>query len=234
MIRKIFFYLLLSGIFLIACNSNQSKLDNVELLTKHDSINYCIGTNIGDQFIQNSVEVGNPLAIAQGFNDVINENELSISEENKQMLLNELNQQMQVVQRQKMIQEIENNINEGTTFLMENKKKEGVIVTESGLQYKIIREGRGKTPKVIDSVTVHYKGSFVDGTVFESSYEYGTPVTFPVGGVIPGWTEGLTYMKVGAIHELYIPYNLAYGEQGARIIPGGKTLIFQVELLEIK
>jgi FKBP-type peptidyl-prolyl cis-trans isomerase len=124
---------------------------------------------------------------------------------------------------------------EGKKFLEENAKKEGVNVTSSGLQYKVIKEGYGTKPKATETVVVHYRGTLIDGTEFDSSYKRNQPISFPLNGVIAGWTEGLQLMKTGAKYEFYIPYNLAYGERGAGgVIPPYATLIFEVELLEVK
>ena len=129
----------------------------------------------------------------------------------------------------------EKNLKDGEAYLAANTKKEGVKATKSGLQYKVLKEGKGKTPKATDSVKVHYHGTLIDGSVFDSSVERGEPISFPVGGVIAGWTEALQLMKEGDKWQLVIPSKLAYGEQG----PGGKigpnsTLIFDVELLAVE
>jgi FKBP-type peptidyl-prolyl cis-trans isomerase len=127
------------------------------------------------------------------------------------------------------------NMKKGATFLAENKKKDGVKVTESGLQYKVLEEGTGKTPKATDTVKVHYRGTTINGREFDSSYRRGEPIEFPLNGVIKGWTEGLQLMKEGSKYELYIPSNLAYGSRGAGgAIGPNETLIFQVELIEVK
>ena len=123
----------------------------------------------------------------------------------------------------------------GKAFLEANGKKEGVTTTASGLQYKVIQPGTGPQPSATDTVNVHYKGTFLDGKTFDSSYDRGQPISFPLNGVIAGWTEGVQLMPVGATYEFYIPSNLAYGERGAGgVIPPNSTLIFVVELLEIK
>ena len=128
----------------------------------------------------------------------------------------------------------EENKAEGEAFLAENGKKEGVITTASGLQYKILKEGNGASPKATSSVTVHYKGTTIDGNEFDSSYKRGTPATFPLNRVIAGWTEGLQLMKEGASYEFYIPSDLAYGSRGAgRDIGPNSTLIFDVELIKV-
>ena len=124
---------------------------------------------------------------------------------------------------------------EGQRFLEENAKKEGVVTTPSGLQYKVLDEGFGPRPKATETVKVHYKGTLIDGTQFDSSYDRGEPISFPLNGVIRGWTEGVQLMPVGAKYEFYIPYNLAYGEKGAGgVIPPYATLVFVVELLGIE
>jgi FKBP-type peptidyl-prolyl cis-trans isomerase len=123
----------------------------------------------------------------------------------------------------------------GKVFLEENSKKEGVTTTASGLQYKVIQPGTGARPKATDTVNVHYKGTFLDGKTFDSSYDRGQPISFPLNGVIAGWTEGVQLMPVGATYEFYIPSHLAYGERGAGgVIPPNSTLIFVVELLGIQ
>ena len=123
----------------------------------------------------------------------------------------------------------------GKAFLEANGKKEGVTTTASGLQYKVIKAGTGAHPKATDTVNVHYKGTFLDGKTFDSSYDRGQPISFPLNGVIAGWTEGVQLMPVGSTYEFYIPPNLAYGERGASgAIPPNATLIFDVELLGVQ
>ena len=124
---------------------------------------------------------------------------------------------------------------EGEKFLAENQKREGVKVTASGLQYEVLEATLGQKPKATNTVKVHYEGTLIDGTVFDSSYKRGEPISFPLNGVIKGWTEGLQLMSIGSKYKFYIPYELGYGERGAGpSIPPFATLIFTVELLEIK
>ena len=124
---------------------------------------------------------------------------------------------------------------DGIQFLQDNLKREGVEATQSGLQYEVLREGTGKSPKATDTVEVHYKGTFIDGTTFDSSYDRGQTIEFPLNRVIAGWTEGLQLMKEGAHYKFFIPYHLGYGEAGAGgAIPGYSTLIFEVELMKVK
>lgn len=124
-------------------------------------------------------------------------------------------------------------LDEGRAFLAENAKREGVVVTPSGLQYEVLREGDGKSPKATDIVKCHYEGRLINGKVFDSSYDRGTPAQFALNQVIPGWTEGLQLMKEGAKYRLFIPENLGYGGYGAGTIPPFSALIFDVELLEV-
>jgi len=127
------------------------------------------------------------------------------------------------------------NKKEGEVFLDENKKKEGVKTLASGLQYKVLKEGTGKKPKLNDAVTVNYRGTLIDGTEFDSSYRRGQPASFPVSGVIPGWTEALPLMGEGAKWQLFVPSNLAYGERGAGAMIGpNATLIFEIELISVQ
>jgi FKBP-type peptidyl-prolyl cis-trans isomerase FklB len=122
----------------------------------------------------------------------------------------------------------------GEKFLAENKKRAGVITTESGLQYEVLTAGTGESPAATDSVTCHYRGTFIDGRGFDNSYDRGQPITFSLNGVIKGWTEGLQLMKVGAKYKFYIPYQLGYGEYDYMSIPGGSALLFEVELIRVK
>ncbi len=157
----------------------------------------------------------------------------SMSNEDLRAVVNEVQQRFQQRQQEAQLAKAAANKELGEAFLAENAKKEGVITTASGLQYKIITEGSGPKPKETDTVQVHYRGTLVDGTEFDSSYTHGGPVSFPLNGVIKGWTEGLQLMNKGSKAELYIPSELAYGTSGGPGMEPNSTLVFEVELLEI-
>ena len=227
-------FLALAAFLFVSCG-NSNKAD---LKTKNDSVAYVIGANIGQNLQQNiaadSLEF-NTTALIQGFKDALNGvDSLIFSKEEKQNIMMQFQKDMQQKQMEKMTKASEPNKQAGLQYLENNKKQPGVTQTQSGLQYKVIKEGKGKTPTANDQVTVNYEGKLLDGTVFDSSFERGKPATFPVTGVIPGWTEGLQLMKEGGSYELYVPSDLAYGDQGTQGIPGGSTLIFKVDLIKVE
>ena len=156
-----------------------------------------------------------------------------ISDEDAQKIMQEVQEKAIAKQEEEQKKLSEDNLAKGKAFLEENKAKEGVVTTESGLQYKVITEGKGAKPKATDTVTVHYTGKLIDGTEFDSSAKHGQPATFPLDGVIPGWTEALQLMPQGSKWEIVIPSDLAYGAGGQGPIPPASTLVFEVELLEI-
>jgi FKBP-type peptidyl-prolyl cis-trans isomerase FklB len=219
--------------FAISCGQDKKP----KLVTSEDSVAYVIGTNIGANLKKNietdSLNLSYELLI-KGFKDAINGVDSTyLSKEVKDQVMMNFQRSMQEKQMKKMEASAAPNKAAGAQFLAENKTKEGVTETASGLQYKIIKAGTGKTPTVTDKVTVHYEGKLLDGTVFDSSYGKD-PISFPLNGVIKGWTEGLQLMKEGGTSELYIPSDLAYGDQGNPSIPGGSTLIFKVELIKVE
>ncbi|MGB1305984.1 MAG: FKBP-type peptidyl-prolyl cis-trans isomerase [Flavobacteriales bacterium] len=192
-----------------------------------DSVSYSLGISVANNLKSSGFESIETQAVASAFSDVFEGNEVKINEEDANMLI----QDYFVELSQKKSQEA---ISTGQAFLDENGKKEGVTTTASGLQFEVLTNGTGATPVETDQVTVHYHGTLVDGTVFDSSVERGQPATFPVNGVIPGWVEALQLMNVGSKYKLYIPSDLAYGERGAGgSIGPNETLIFEVELLSI-
>ena len=195
--------------------------DKTELKTQKDKLGYAIGLDLGKSLKKNSIDVDLPV-VMQGVKDGLTGKELLTEDQIKETYA--AYQQERAEKTKK----------EGESFLAANKKKDGVITLASGLQYKIIKTGSGKTPKAIDSVTVNYRGTLIDGTEFDSSIKRGQPATFQVNGVIPGWTEALQLMREGSKWQLFIPSNLAYGERGAGgTIGPNAVLIFEVELVSI-
>ena len=199
-----------------------------------DKVSYALGLNIGKQLSQMGAESLNIDDFAQAIKDVLAGNEqMTVAESQK--AVNQFFQEAEAKQRAKAAEMGKAAKAEGEKYLADNAKKDGVITTKSGLQYIVITEGTGKSPKATDSVKCHYEGFLIDGTVFDSSIQRGEPATFPLGGVIAGWTEGLQLMKEGGKTRFFIPYNLAYGESGAAgSIPPYAALIFDVELIEVK
>jgi len=211
----------------------------VSLETEEQKASYVIGANIGGQLSGQGVDFDMP-ALTAGLEDALTGAEPRLSEEESHETIQALiaDQQAKAAERQ-AAQEAERaalsekNKAEGEAFLAANKDKEGVVTTDSGLQYKVIEEGTGEKPTAEDIVQVNYRGTLIDGTVFDSSYERGQPAEFPVTGVIPGWTEALQLMPEGSKWEIYIPADLAYGSRGAGSAIGpDAVLIFEVELLK--
>jgi len=226
-------YFIITALFaLLVIGCNQSGVKNVELKTFNDSVSYSIGTDIGSNFKQQELEI-NVDALAKGLADALADKDLEITDVQSAQILNRFQKEMREKMQAKNDAEAADNAKKGEEFLAENKKKDGVKVTASGLQYKVIKQGNGPKPKLTDKVKVNYRGTLIDGTEFDSSYKRGTPAEFPLNGVIKGWTEGLQLMPVGSKYEFYIPAELAYGARGPQTIGPNQTLIFEVELLEI-
>jgi FKBP-type peptidyl-prolyl cis-trans isomerase FklB len=205
-----------------------------QLKDKKDKISYSIGFDVGKSIQKQKIEV-NPQTFMSGFKDgQANKTSMMTEEDIRQTLLS-LQTEMLERQKAEMKDLAAKNLAEGQKFLNDNKSKKDVKTTASGLQYRIIKEGKGDAPKATDTVSVHYLGKLINGTEFDSSYTRGEPVKFTVNGVIPGWTEALQLMKPGAKWELFIPSTLAYGEHGVgQIIGPNSPLIFEVELLSVE
>lgn len=205
----------------------------MSLKNNKEKISYIIGRDMAANFQKQGLEI-DPEVFLQGFKEATAGQKSQLSPEDSQSAMMELQQLM--ASRQNAVDGRQGDINqqEGAAFLAENKNKEGVVALPSGLQYQVLNQGSGKSPSKNDSVTTHYHGTLLDGTVFDSSYERGEPATFPVNGVIAGWTEALQKMKEGDKWRLFIPSNLAYGTRGAGgDIGPNATLIFDVELLSV-
>lgn len=217
----------------ISCKPKSGDKSSVVLKTKLDSVSYIIGTEIGSNFKQNNLELNSDL-IKEGIDETMKGNKPMISEDVIKKVMNSFQKDMMAKQGVKQKADFSKNKADGEKFLAENKNKPGVVTTASGLQYKIIKAGNGPIPKATDKVKVNYEGKLIDGKVFDSSYERNQPASFNVNGVIKGWGEAVQLMSVGSTWELYIPENLAYGENSPKSIPPGSVLIFKVELLSIE
>ena len=219
-------------LILLGCSRDKQK--SIVVKTEVDRVSYSLGMNIAKGLKRQGVEINSDI-FAKAVNDVIIGNKTMLTEEEMRETLR--NYQKELREKMKKEREIigEKNQKESTIFLEANKKKEGVITLPSGLQYKILKEGTGKFPKPTDTVICNYKGTLIDGTVFDSSYERGNPATFTLNRVIKGWQEALPLMKVGSKWELYVPGELGYGKRGSgQKIGPDAALIFEIELLSIK
>jgi FKBP-type peptidyl-prolyl cis-trans isomerase FklB len=197
------------------------------MIPRMNKISYALGLGIGHQLKSMNIEDFSVEDFAKSIGDVMSGKETAMTSQEAQMMLNEYFQKKEKEQAQTAIAE-------GKVYLEENAKRDGVTQTKSGLQYEILTEGTGKSPKATDTVRCHYEGRLLDGTVFDSSYKRGEPADFGLNQVIPGWTEGVQLMKEGAKFRFHIPYLLAYGERGAGAqIPPYSTLIFDVELIKV-
>ena len=230
--KNSFLYLVVAGLMIVTASCQQGGTSNVKIESPIDSVSYAIGVLVGTNNNQQLENVPgddkmNIEVMAAAFRKT------SLGEETE-MTPEEANALIQKFFTEASEREAQANMEEGNKFLEENKSREGIHTTESGLQYEIITEGTGEKPSATDQVRVHYHGTLIDGTVFDSSVEAGEPAVFGVNRVIPGWTEALQLMPVGSKWKVYIPSNLAYGPRGAGgDIGPNETLIFEVELLEI-
>ncbi len=218
----------------MACQNTKQQSDTAKPETDKEKISYAIGINMAQSLNDISDEIDLPM-LQKGITDKFQEKELLVSNEEARSLLQSFSEKIMAKEQEKVAMASQKSLKEGQAYLEENKTKEGVITTESGLQYKVEKEGEGKSPGNSDKIKVHYEGTTLDGTVFDSSYKRGEPATFQVNQVINGWTEGLQLMKEGGKYKLFIPAELAYGERGAgggQIGPN-EVLIFDVELLEV-
>lgn len=226
-----------SGLLLFAFATTACAQEAPAPLTKpetlHDKASYSIGINLGENLRTQEVPV-NLDYLLQGLRDGVGGTAALLTDDEVRATLQEFQKEMVAMQQEKQAAAAVKNKTEAEEFLAKNKTKAGVVTTASGLQYEVLTEGSGPKPTPDDRVTVNYKGTLLDGTQFDSSYDRGQPATFPVTGVIPGWIEAMQLMPVGSKYKLYIPPDLAYGERGAgnKIGPGA-LLVFEIELLAI-
>ena len=217
----------------LALNAADSAADK-PLETNKDKVSYSIGLDLG-KYLTNMKDRIDYEILKQGIDDGFSGVEPRLSQEEMEAAQQEFAAAIQAEQEAKLEEMKQKNSTAGQAYLEENKKKEGVVVTDSGLQYEVLKEGDGDKPKAEDTVKVDYVGTLIDGSEFDSSIKRGEPVTFPVGQVIPGWTEALQLMPVGSKFRVVIPSNLAYGEAGAPpVIEPNSVLVFEIDLLGIE
>ncbi len=211
-----------------------SAQDAPELKGPKEKLSYALGMDLGTQFKRQSIDI-NPDIFLQAVKDTLSGGKMLMTEEQARAAIMDLQKEMMQKRQAQMAADAEKNKAEGQAFLEKNKTAEGVVVLPSGLQYKILKAGEGKKPVLDDTVVCNYRGTLINGTEFDSSYKRNAPASFPLKGVIKGWTEALQLMPVGSKWQLFIPPELAYGERGAGDAVGpSATLIFEVELLSIK
>lgn len=215
-------------LFMLILTSLSAQADT-EIKTEKQRLSYAMGVSFASNIASRNIDIDIPIFL-QAVEDMLSNNDLKLSIDQMKDVLARYRDNLD----DKLSQVIANNKRIGRAFLAKNKKEEGIIESTSGLQYKIIRAGKGKNPTVNNSVTIHYKGTLVDGAVFDSSYDRNEPITIPLTQVIKGWQEAVPMMKTGAKWQIYIPSELAYGDRAAgQLIVPGSTLIFEIELISI-
>lgn len=199
-----------------------------------DKVSYALGLGIGRQLSQMGADNLDIDDFAKAIKDILAGKKPEIDDAEAQTLVKDFFEKQEAKQRAAAAEKFKETKEKGEAYLAENAKKEGVVTLPSGLQYQVIKEGNGRRPKATEKVKCHYEGMLVDGTLFDSSIQRGEPATFPLNGVIKGWTEGLQLMQEGAKYRFFIPYHLGYGENGAGAsIPPFAALVFDVELIEV-
>lgn len=229
-----YFLIVLLSIAGINASAQSGNTDHIQLDLKNetDSLSYFLGLVMGYD-LKTAPFQADAMLISEGLNQAL-EGSAQYDQEASQTIFRQLQMAISQEEAKKAEAAALVNVEKGAAFLDENGKREGVNTTESGLQYEVLNQGDGAMPTDTSKVTVHYEGTLVDGTVFDSSYERGEPISFPLSGVIPGWTEGVQLMPVGSTYKFYIPSNLGYGPRGQGPIPANSVLIFKIELLGIE
>ncbi|MFZ9695969.1 MAG: FKBP-type peptidyl-prolyl cis-trans isomerase [Chitinophagaceae bacterium] len=212
-----------------AAKTNNAKAVTPAPVLKNavDSLSYALGISLASYYKTQGIKELNSELLSKATGDMLKGNPTLMDNNAAGAYLNNYMTKLQG-EKSKATKEA------GEKYLAANKTREGVKVTESGLQYEVLQEGTGEKPGAVDTVTCHYRGTFIDGKGFDNSYDRGQPISFPLNGVIKGWTEGLQLMSVGSKYKFYIPYTLGYGEYDYMSIPGGSALVFEVELIDIK
>ena len=223
-------FVVVAGILLLA--GQAWGAEDKALESQRDKVSYTIGVFSGNNLKQQSIDV-DPDIMAKGIKDSLSGGKMLLTDQEMSEVMAAFQQEITIKQSEKRNALAEKNRKEGETFLAENKTKEGVKTLPSGVQYKVAKEGTGKNPKATDRVVAHYRGTLIDGTEFDSSYQRNEPATFKLDQVIKGWTEAVVLMKEGAKWQIFIPSTLAYGEKGAGPIEPNATLVFDVELIKI-
>jgi FKBP-type peptidyl-prolyl cis-trans isomerase len=223
-------FVVVAGILLLS--SQALRAEDRALDSQRDKVSYTIGVFSGNNLKKQSIDI-DPDIMAKGIKDSLSGGKMLLTDQEMSEVMDALQKEMTIKQSEKRNVLAEKNKKEGEDFLAENKTKEGVKTLPSGVQYKVVKEGTGKNPKVTDGVVAHYRGTLIDGTEFDSSYQRNEPATFKLDQVIKGWTEAVVLMKEGSKWQIFIPSNLAYGENGAGPIGPNATLVFDVELIKI-
>ena len=205
-------------------------MSRLSLKDEYAKISYSVGYQVGGDFKRQNLTL-QPALLLKGIQDALNGNELMMNKSEMQNVLVDLKKKIDASQQEEKKKAAEKNLAEGKTFLLKNQKKRGVRTLESGLQYRILKKGSGASPKPTDMITLHYKGTLIDGKEFDSSYKRGEPATFRADSAIRGWVEALQMMNEGAKWKLFVPPDMAYGERGAGLISPNSTLVFNLELI---
>jgi len=224
-------FLSIAGINASAQSDNTAPIQS-DLKDETDSLSYFLGLVLGYD-LKTAPFQADAMLISKGLNQAL-EGSAPYNQQTSQTIFRQLQMAISQEEAKKTEGEALLNVEKGAAFLAENGEREGVKTTESGLQYEVVKKGDGAVPADTSIVTVHYEGSLIDGTIFDSSYKRGEPISFPLSGVIPGWTEGVQLMQAGATYKFYIPANLGYGPRGQGPIPANSVLIFKIELLGIE